>query len=466
MKKTTAARLLTACLVLIAYIVIAKIYYHPKASHLTYDNIIIILKPWHQPWFHGRTDSTRPKIAQDQKIGNETLFESVQVDIKAILSSNLTDRPCLSCPRINNDRYAYLQTESDVRSEGKIASPRYFFALDLYQCAHKLPRLLGSIVETMQILGPRNCALSIVEGRSDDGTYETLRLLQQHVEEMGAQYILATNELNPKEKGVDRIKALAALRNQALQPLIDHPDQYSPDTTVIFINDVSLCPEDILELVHQRVHQKADMTCAMDWIYIGRDPTFYDLWVARGINGDSFFNVPRNGSWNSAWNLFWNDSETRSRLGVGQPFQAFSCWNGAVAFIAKPIMEKTIQFRNTQKGECFQGEPQIFCKDMWYQGYGKIAVIPSINLGYDDKDAKKIKTSKGDVSDWVVEDKNDTAMQITWEAQPPQLIKCIPTYDRQTWVPWDEHLVEQGVQPGQHADAKKMTRTGREEKSE
>jgi alpha-1,3-mannosyltransferase len=51
--------------------------------------------------------------------------------------------------------------------------------------------------------------------------------------------------------------------------------------------------EDILELIHQRLLQKADMTCAMDWIYGGA--TFYDVWVSRAMNGDQFFEVPQSG---------------------------------------------------------------------------------------------------------------------------------------------------------------------------
>jgi alpha-1,3-mannosyltransferase len=63
---------------------------------------------------------------------------------------------------------------------------------------------------------------------------------------------------------VERIKALAELRDRALQPLVDRPEEYSMSSTIIFINNVSLCIEDILELMHQRFYQNADMTCAMD----------------------------------------------------------------------------------------------------------------------------------------------------------------------------------------------------------
>jgi len=37
------------------------------------------------------------------------------------------------------------------------------------------------------------------------------------------------------------------------------------------------------------------------------------------------------------------------------------------------------------------GEPTLFCKDMWHEEYGKIAVIPSVNVGYNDEESRKVK---------------------------------------------------------------------------
>lgn len=40
----------------------------------------------------------------------------------------------------------------------------------------------------------------------------------------------------------------------------------------------------IVELLHQRVIQDADMTCAMDWYHPGgkdAPPLFYDVWISR-----------------------------------------------------------------------------------------------------------------------------------------------------------------------------------------
>jgi alpha-1,3-mannosyltransferase len=343
--------------------------------------------------------------------------------------------PRLDCPAPTPDRYEYLRpTAQRAQSANKT---KYFFALDLHQCVDLLPRLMCSIVETMRFLGPENCALSIVEGRSDDGTFEILKLLRSEIEGLGAKYFFTSSDLDPSSTTSDRIKALAELRNQALEPMFEHPEQYSREATIIFVNDVSICSQDILELIHQRVYQKADMTCAMDWTYVGVDPTFYDVWIARGMTGDSFFNIPEDGNWNSAWNLFWNDPKAKERLDAHKPFQVFSCWNGATAFTAMPILEQTIKFRASMENECYQGEPKLFAKDMWHQGHGKIAVVPSVNLAYSDDAAQRIKALKGYVSDMA---NNDEDVHIEWEQNPPQNVKCMRSYAEQIWPPWDEGL--------------------------
>ncbi|RGP74274.1 hypothetical protein FSPOR_1454 [Fusarium sporotrichioides] len=233
----------------------------------------------------------------------------------------------------------------------------------------------------------------------------------------------------------ERIKKLAQLRNLALEPLVKNQVSVSDDTTVLFLNDVAACPEDILELALQRKRLSADMTCGMDWTYAGVNPTFYDIWVARTIKGDSFFEVGSDGNWNSAWNLFWNEEATRNLFEAHKPFQVFACWNGAAAISAAPILHG-LRFRSNNPKECFQGEPTLFCKDMWNRGFRKIAVVPSINLEYTDDAADKIKQLKGFVSDMVADDDdNDT---IDWVSSPPAEVRCMPTWETQGWRPWNE----------------------------
>ncbi|KAH6842468.1 cryptococcal mannosyltransferase 1-domain-containing protein [Chaetomium sp. MPI-CAGE-AT-0009] len=379
-------------------------------------------------------------------------LETTALYVKAIMNIDTTTLPHLECPKLDSSRYQQLQVTNNDAPEATI---RYFFALDLRQCVKLLPRLIGSVVEVMRFLGPTNCALSIIEGNSDDGTGEVLAALRPELEALGVTYYFSTTTINPK-KG-DRIEALAQLRNLAIQPLLDDtntapinprpqrrtPPKYHPTSTnIIFLNDVAICPEDILELTLQHATLGADMVCAMDWTYVGPDPTFYDVWIARGLaGGDAFFEIPPNGSWDSAWNLFWNDPVSRGRLAARQPFQVFSCWNGAVVFRAAPVMERGVRFRRARKGECHQGEPQLFCKDLWWEGYGKIAVVPVVNLEYSDEGGRKIKAVKGYTSKWVgAPDWRDEGIE--WQADPPEKVKCTAQYDNQFFEAWNK------TQPG------------------
>ncbi|MBE3041326.1 hypothetical protein IMZ48_01820, partial [Candidatus Bathyarchaeota archaeon] len=94
------------------------------------------------------------------------------------------------------------------------------------------------------------------------------------------------------------------------------------------------------------------------------------------------------------------------------------------------------------EGECFQGEPQLFCKDLWHAGHGKIAVVPSVNLEYDDEHATQIKGLKGYTSQWT--EKETDGLTIEWKDSPPEKVKCMGSYEKQEWRPWDEGLA--GVQ--------------------
>ncbi|KKY19116.1 putative alpha-mannosyltransferase cmt1 [Phaeomoniella chlamydospora] len=375
------------------------------------------------------------------EIGNPGF--DTQPYLKAIFDPGDQSFDRLECHSPAGSRYDYLRVGStDGNSEGKRS---FYFALDLHDNADLLPRLMGTLIEIICFLGPRNCAVSIVEGRSEDGTYEILKAVTDELKAFGILYILQKDDINPLEGG-NRIQALAEFRNKALRPLISGKEQWSSNTIVIFLNDVAICMEDILELIHQHRFQQADMVCPMDWTYVGPDPTFYDIWIARDMDGESFFEIPKDRSWDSAWNLLWNNPDARSRLFTGKPFQVFSCWNGAAVFRDEPILDHGLSFRSNIEGECYQGEPQIFCKEMWSLGYGKIAVVPTVNLECSDEAARRIKALKGYVSDWVGEGLTAAASsKIDWVREPPRQVKCIPAdYAQQFLVDWNESLNNKG----------------------
>lgn len=243
------------------------------------------------------------KIWEEAEKSQHALYEDGALErfVQAILEPADRNFQRLQCPVPEGlARYESLKPD-DTSSSTAHAPPhaknkhiKFFFALDLTTCVNLLPRLLGSIVETLRFLGPENCALSIVEGRSQDGTREVLEAIKADVEALGTQYFLQTSNVNPKAG--DRIVGLAELRNLALQPMLNDRRRYDAITTVIFLNDVAICMEDILELVYQRSILGADMTCAMDWLApSGGEPTFYDVWISRTISGDSFWTLEGTG---------------------------------------------------------------------------------------------------------------------------------------------------------------------------
>jgi alpha-1,3-mannosyltransferase len=377
--------------------------------------------------------SQDPVLPDHYRKPNETLLRDAPASVDAILNPQSSTLEHLECPALNHSRYDWLHIYHG--SEQGTIRPRYLFALDLYQNAPLLPALLGSILEVVRFLGPQNCALSIVEGRSTDGTFEILSSLTGKLDEIGLKYFFQTSDIDTHN---DRIVSLAKLRNQALAPYVKSSAEFSEQSTIVFINDIAPCAEDILEIIHQRQYQGADMSCAMDWTYLSETPTFYDVWIARDMSGDLFFNIPANGSWDNANDLFWNDTVSRRRYENHEPFQVFACWNGLTAFVAKPIFQEKIHFRGNVENECFQGEPSLFCKDMWFSGHGKIMVVPSVNVEYSVRNTKRLKELKGFTSDWTR--KESDSARITWEEKPPEQVKCMPDHDRQSWPPWNEAL--------------------------
>jgi Cryptococcal mannosyltransferase 1 len=229
----------------------------------------------------------------------------------------------LRCPPIKETRYKHLIPHKETAS-----TPLYLFALDLHRSIKILPRLMRNILQAIHCLGPGKCILSIVEGRSTDGTTKLLQSLQIILLEKPefstlAFHILKNDTISPKAPKTDRVATLAFLRNLALSPLTKTTTSFSSESTIIFIiNDVVICAEDILELLHQRIHQNADMMYGMDWIERGQN--FYDVWIARTMNGDSFFEIPQNGGWQFASKNFWNDPNLKKTWEEGRVFQVCS----------------------------------------------------------------------------------------------------------------------------------------------
>jgi alpha-1,3-mannosyltransferase len=100
------------------------------------------------------------------------------------------------------------------------------------------------------------------------------------------------------------------------------------------------------------------------------DSTFYDVRIARGMARNTFFEITEDGNRNSAWNLL----------------------------------------RNNPK-KCYQWEPNLFFKGMWYHRYRKVMVVPTLNLEYSNEAEQKIKVLEGYVTDLAGSDKEDQRIE-------------------------------------------------------
>lgn len=358
--------------------------------------------------------------------------EDISEFVCSIMKHDMNLTAKLDCAASIASRYDHLRLAPSTSPQ-----IQYYFALDLYQAMHIILPLMGTIVETMRYLGPEFCALSIVEGRSTDGTYAILAGLKTELAAMGVPYFLSRSYLDPKASGENRITALSHLRNLALESLIEEGKnkngRLSSNPTILFINDVVLCPEDILELLHQRILQSATMTCAFDWNANGG--SFYDSWVSRSMSGNLFFEVTHDSQHWLADDMFFDHPDSASRWDHSLPIQVYSCWGGMVTLDAQPFIQGKVQFRSSEKDECYMGEPMTLAKDLWRLGLGKVLAVPSVNVAYEYDRARDAKDKRGYVDKIVGHTQYSKDEEIVrWQHSPPPQVKCMPVFGRQWWT--------------------------------
>ncbi|KAJ5671400.1 hypothetical protein N7507_000527 [Penicillium longicatenatum] len=390
--------------------------------------------------------STWPQWSKQQKSADSTptnriSHERLDRQVHSIL--NFRDEwpyGRVSCPANIADRYEGLRVMKDN------SQVRYFFALNPVDAFEALPRLMSSIIETVKYLGVKHSAISIVDGGSDDGTWEVLEALKPFMDKMGVQYFLVASDHISSD--ANDTETLANLRNQVLQPLKAKgveplhalASMYSPEAVVIFLDDIAMCPEDILELVFQHIHQGAQMTCAFDWIFNGS--VFHDVWASRSLAGNTFFQIPPDGSLAASDNMFFDDRINKPRYDAFLPLQVYSCWGGMATLNAVSFAEDTIRFRPAEQTEadCYKGEPMLLAKDMYSQGLGKILAVPSVNVAYTDNEATETKHIRGYVGDHIntSSQKLNEYEVVQWQTAPPNMIKCLAHSDQLAWTEWTE----------------------------
>ncbi|GAA5876074.1 hypothetical protein JCM3774_004497 [Rhodotorula dairenensis] len=379
--------------------------------------------------FAGRSSSGNASLGGG---GTDRMFWSMQ-DVEAELQTrfdqlDVPSRPdmrSLPCAALNGELASspLVQRYAPLRSVGpsQARQGRTLLALNLYNSQDLLPSLSRTLLAVADYLGPSTVYISIFENGSTDQTTTMLAHLAAALTALGAEHTIVSDPRKTDWKAVDRIDQLAVYRNVAIEPMTENPDGGWDD--VVFINDVYVCPADILELVYQRKAQDADAACGMDWRRTKgwgarwRDGVkFYDNWVSRTIKGGMLrartdvFSEYRNGL-DELWDQP-GEEYSRDRFRQGLPVPVYSCWNGMLSLTAAPFVsrapspryasfppprtatwsrpppvqvDRPTRFRSAlnNMGECSASECKSLAKDFWSRGYDRWLIVPSVRTTYD-----------------------------------------------------------------------------------
>ncbi|KAI0357306.1 hypothetical protein OH77DRAFT_1476870 [Trametes cingulata] len=209
---------------------------------------------------------------------------------------------------------------------------KIFIAAAFHQNEQVLPYWTRAMRQAIVYLGTANVFVSVVENYSTDRSPDILRAFAADLERMGVQHrVLVQDETVEKPEHVEwnaRIEFLAAIRNQALEPLL----QSGGYDRVLFSNDIYIEPESILELLDTR-RGDYDFACGLDFGHFGA----YDMWVLRDRAGRLTAGI---------WPYFF-DAASYEAIKAEQPVPVETCWNGIVAFRADPLLPVHLRKNDT-----------------------------------------------------------------------------------------------------------------------
>ncbi|KAF4613279.1 hypothetical protein D9613_010859 [Agrocybe pediades] len=277
---------------------------------------------------------------------------------------------------------AELDHAGTVRRDLQASEHKYFFAINLYNSFDVIPDLFATLFRVAAILGYHNVFVSIYENGSSDQTKALLRIFDALTRSVGMRVMIRTS-MRTRGAFNHRIEYLAEVRNSAFVPLHELRDSEGEYfDSIIFMNDILPCVDDLLELIWQSRRNNAGITCAADYMYheeIG-SPVFYDNWVARDINGTALENAP--------FERIFHHMESSQRWQRHLPIQVQSCWNGIAVLDPAPFYSPPhVRFRMARitEGECSASECSLICNDYWEAGYGRIMMVPRVKLAYDNR---------------------------------------------------------------------------------
>jgi hypothetical protein len=265
----------------------------------------------------------------------------------------------------------------------------YFITGNFHNCAESLKYSLPELKKVIKHLNRGdNVFVSFMENGSTDKTIDLLKEFESSLDVpskfsycglksagswvlgkiLGEHYAKKLFKMMP----LIRYIRMAAIRNSALLPLKEKPFANNLPTKVIFLNDIFVTAEELLELISTN-HGNYDMVCPLDFYY-----QFYDVLVARDSDG----------FWFSGFYPFTRHPESQLLMRENKPFKVMACWNGVIIMDADGFLQHNISFRGSvnnkkDKCECVQSECLLLCLDFYRAGFREIYVNPQVRVSYE-----------------------------------------------------------------------------------
>ncbi|WFC94741.1 hypothetical protein MBRA1_001375 [Malassezia brasiliensis] len=209
----------------------------------------------------------------------------------------------------------------------------YFIASNLFNSERILPRYTDALLQFIDDVGAHNVYVSIYENDSQDRTPELLRALSIELRRRGVRRRIKTVTKRKGFKHLERIRRLAYLRNEAMDPLwveLGGRLDGRPFDRVIFLNDILYDAAAVHTLLATN-GGVFDQACAIDYYAIG----LYDTWVTRDVDASRA---------RTLWPFFARRDD-QARVDRGEAVLANACWNGLVAFDARWFLPQGVAAR-------------------------------------------------------------------------------------------------------------------------
>ena len=299
-----------------------------------------------------------------------------------------------------------------------------YLAAAFHDNVHTLESFELACRELAELTSVSTLHVTVYESGSADGTDVKLLEIEQRFHKHRKISTSFTLQGNITRNDRQRIDFLADIRNQLIIPLQSLRRRYD---FVVFANDVFFTASDVMKLVDVG----GDLVCGMDFTHLSASvdleerlvvsssngekdvravelndgtqaspdvPIFYDVWVARTLDGLPFRNLPpyvpqsegniktlhdfatgtpRFSEWITEANFLPLLKEAKPNK--VQPVQC--CWNGLLAVRAEPFY-RGLTFRSNLPSECLAASENHMCTDLWHMGYKRVAVHNGVRLSY------------------------------------------------------------------------------------